>query len=72
MWLVKDPSAIAREVAAHPAAVRIFIGLCGWSMKQMESETARRLWIVSDASAASAFDPEPKTLWARLNERFAR
>ena len=68
LWLLPDKEAI--EVAlASGNPVRVYVGQCGWSTRQIETEIARGLWVVSPGDADLVFDPAPDTLWKRLSAR---
>lgn len=46
---------------------RVFQGYAGWKPGQLQREIAAGLWTLRPGSAALIFDPDPATLWARLN-----
>ncbi len=52
--------------ATDPAALRIYLGYCGWTRPQLEQEVRLGGWYVFDRSEALVFDKEPATLWSRL------
>lgn len=65
VYAVTDRSAVSDIVQSH-AKARIFAGNCGWTVEQIASEVHRGLWRVRPATAALVFDPDPRTMWARL------
>ncbi|MBN9658197.1 MAG: YqgE/AlgH family protein [Acidobacteria bacterium] len=63
--LLEDVYLINR--AQPPSAqVRPFAGYTGWSSSQLKAEVRQGLWRVIPGKAAFLFDPEPRTLWRRL------
>jgi putative AlgH/UPF0301 family transcriptional regulator len=58
-----------RDVVARaslPPRSRIYLGTCGWTMRQLESELRRGYWRVVPGRSAVIFDPDALTLWERL------
>ena len=72
IWLIADQEAIARIFSRSKQPARVYIGQCGWSVQQMQSEIARKLWTVSLADADVVFDGHTQTLWTRLSLRVRR
>ena len=68
VYLIADKPHMRAEIAAGtPAAsFRVYLGVCGWSAGQLESEIKRGLWRTVTGSADLVFDAKPDTLWARL------
>jgi putative transcriptional regulator len=52
--------------ASLPPGSRIYLGTCGWTMRQLESELRRGYWRVVPGRSAAVFDPDALTLWERL------
>ena len=48
---------------------RIFAGYSGWGPGQLEEELAEDAWLVTDATEADVFTPEPERLWERVVRR---
>jgi putative transcriptional regulator len=72
IWLIADQNAITRVFSDGKQPARIYIGQCGWSVQQMQSEISRKLWAVSLADADVVFDGHTQTLWTRLSLRVSR
>jgi putative transcriptional regulator len=72
IWLIADQDAITRVFSDGKQPARIYIGQCGWSVQQMQSEISRKLWTVSPADADVVFDGHTQTLWTRLSLRVGR
>jgi putative transcriptional regulator len=67
VWLVAEESAVRDAIAAQAANVRVFLGLCGWSVPQLDDEIHRRgAWTIREGTAGLVFDDDVKTLWNRL------
>ena len=48
---------------------RIFAGYSGWGPGQLEDELAEDAWLVTGATEADVFSPEPERLWERVVRR---
>jgi putative transcriptional regulator len=48
---------------------RIFAGYSGWGPGQLEDELAEDAWLVTEATGADVFTPEPERLWERVVRR---
>jgi len=48
---------------------RIFAGYSGWGPGQLEDELADDAWLVTEATEADVFTPEPERLWERVVRR---
>jgi putative transcriptional regulator len=72
IWLIADQDAITRVFSGGKQPARVYIGQCGWSVQQMQSEISRKLWAVSLADADVVFDGHTQTLWTRLSLRVSR
>jgi putative transcriptional regulator len=57
---------------AKPDSFRLYLGYSGWGAGQLEREMSLGLWRVIPGDAQIVFDPDPDTLWERLNARFKR
>jgi putative transcriptional regulator len=51
------------------ASLRVFAGYAGWSVGQLAQELRQGMWLTVSAEASDPFDPDPKTLWARVLRR---
>jgi putative transcriptional regulator len=71
VFLVAAKTALEKALAqpANPAAIRVYLGYCGWGPHQLENEMRLKAWYIFDPSESLAFDKEPKTLWTRLVEK---
>jgi len=71
VYLVSTGTLLEKTLAKRPdpADFRVYLGYCGWSPGQLESETSQGFWRVLSGSADIIFDSEPETLWSRLIER---
>jgi putative transcriptional regulator len=49
--------------------VRVFVGYCGWTSRQLENEVRLGGWYIFERSAETVFDAKPETLWSRLIAR---
>jgi putative transcriptional regulator len=72
IWLVADQAAMTRVFSDGKQPARVYIGQCGWTTQQMQSEISRKLWAVSLADADVVFDGHTATLWRRLSSRVSR
>jgi putative transcriptional regulator len=72
IWLIADQDALTRVFADGKQPARIYIGQCGWSVPQVQSEISRKLWAVSLADADVVFDGHTQTLWTRLSLQVRR
>jgi len=72
IWLVADQAAMTRAFSDGKQPARVYIGQCGWSVQQLQSEISRKLWTVSLADADVVFDRHTETLWTRLSLRVRR
>lgn len=67
VWLVAEESAVRGAITTQGANARVFVGLCGWSVPQLDDEIRRRgAWTIVQGSARLVFDDDVKTLWIRL------
>lgn len=55
--------------ASKAGDVRLYIGYCGWTSEQLESEVKIGAWYIFDRSEDDVFDAKPETLWSRLIAR---
>jgi putative AlgH/UPF0301 family transcriptional regulator len=71
VYMVSTGALLEKTLAKRPdpADFRVYLGYCGWSPGQLESETRQGFWRVLSGSADIIFDSEPETLWSRLIER---
>jgi len=46
--------------------LKLFAGYAGWSAGQLDSEMARKDWLVHPASLELIFTPEPEKLWRSI------
>ena len=67
-YLITRKTQLDKSVAAKPdpRRFRAFMGYSGWGAGQLEAEMATGSWYVFPASAKTAFDPAPATVWERL------
>lgn len=72
LWLVPEQADIRDALGRWRERVRVYIGLCGWTQKQLRGEIDRGLWRMSPADADIVFDSRVETLWQRLAARTAR
>ena len=47
--------------------VRFYLGFAGWGPGQLEAEMDAGAWRVTSGNGDKVFDPEPDTLWDRMN-----
>ncbi len=66
IYLVSDRTQLKKIAAAEPASVRVYVGLCGWSVAQLRNELGNGLWSVVPANPRTIFDKQPASLWFRL------
>jgi putative transcriptional regulator len=68
IYLVTRKTQLDKAVAAQPdpRRFRAFMGYSGWGAGQLEAEMETGSWYVFPASAATAFDPAPTSVWNRL------
>jgi putative transcriptional regulator len=57
------------EGAPDPSALRVYAGYCGWGPHQLENEMRLGGWFIFDRSEDLTFDPNPATLWTRLEKK---
>jgi putative transcriptional regulator len=71
VYMVSTAALLEKTLAKRPdpADFRVYLGYCGWSPGQLESETSQGYWRVLSGSADIIFDSEPETLWSRLIEQ---
>ncbi len=68
LYLISDAAFIARSKL--PQRFRIYVGTCGWTMEQLETELRAGYWRVLPGRASLVFDSHPETLWDRLVDSF--
>jgi putative transcriptional regulator len=59
----------ALKASKGPEDLRIYLGYCGWSFRQLQNEVRLGSWYIFDRGPLFAFDSAPSTLWQRLIER---
>lgn len=71
VYMVSTGTLLEKTLAKRPdpADFRVYLGYCGWSRGQLESEISQGYWRVLSGSADIVFDSEPETPWSRLIER---
>lgn len=71
LYFIQSKSALEKALGgpSNPNGLRIYIGYCGWSPHQLESEVRLGSWYIFNRNAALAFDAKPETLWSRLVSR---
>jgi putative transcriptional regulator len=71
VYLVLKKSELQRELVAGKGSseLRIYLGYCGWSRRQLETEVKQGGWYIFDGSAGLVFDSNPSTLWSRMITR---
>lgn len=52
---------------ADPSKFRLYLGYAGWAPGQLQMEIRIGAWHVQSGTSKIIFDPEPDTLWSRLN-----
>ena len=52
-----------------PEEIILFFGYAGWSPNQLESELARKDWLIVPADRSFLFAPDIKSLWNRARAR---
>ncbi len=62
-----DPRELSRLVRRDSQPLRLIVGYAGWAPIQLESELARRDWMVVPATAETIFSTDD-SLWARLTK----
>ena len=55
------------ESQADSTRFRLYLGYAGWAPGQLEAEFRVGAWMMIRGTAKLVFDPEPDTLWTRLN-----
>ncbi len=68
---ISTKAAIEKALAgpANPGGLRVYAGYCGWGPHQLENEMRLGGWYIFDRSEDLTFDPDPATLWARLEKK---
>jgi putative transcriptional regulator len=68
---VSNKAAMERALkgSSDPKGLRVYAGYCGWGPRQLESEMRLGGWYIFDRSEDLTFDPEPGTLWSRLEKK---
>jgi putative transcriptional regulator len=68
LYFIDRKSALEKALggSSNPNGLRIYIGYCGWSPRQLENEVRLGSWYIFNRNAALAFDAKPETLWSRL------
>jgi putative transcriptional regulator len=70
IYLISGRALLEKTAAeAPPGAFHAFLGYAGWSAGQLEHEIALGGWHVLPADAATVFDPDPDSVWEKLNRR---
>lgn len=71
VYLLADKDLIRKRVQAGKdlASFCIYRGYAGWGPDQLDREVAAGAWTILPFQSDTIFDPEPATLWDRLNER---
>jgi len=52
-----------------PEDIRVYLGYCGWTIRQLQNEVKLGSWYIFDRGETFAFDTTPSTLWQRLIDR---
>jgi len=68
---ITDKDLLEETVTAGkpPSIFRVYIGYTGWTAPQLQNEVERGFWHVLAGSSSIVFDPNPETLWTRLNRK---
>ncbi len=68
VYLVLTRAVLEQQIAARrePDVFHIYLGYSGWTSDQMRREVELGAWFVFPADAATVFDGDPDTLWARM------
>ncbi len=71
VYMVSSKALLEKTIAAGAGAdtLRLYLGYCGWSAGQLESEVEAGVWEILPGDAAWVFDRDPASLWLRLIER---
>jgi putative AlgH/UPF0301 family transcriptional regulator len=59
----------ALKTSKGPDDLRIYLGYCGWTFRQLQNEVKLGSWYIFDRGELFAFDSTPSTLWKRLIDR---
>jgi putative AlgH/UPF0301 family transcriptional regulator len=71
VYLISDKDLLEKTLAdkAEPTVFHVFLGYAGWGPGQLEHEMDLGAWHILPADAASVFDADPESVWARLIRR---
>lgn len=71
VYLVSKKVELEKALVAGKGSreLRIYLGYCGWSRGQLESEVNQGGWYIFDGSEGLVFDSNPSTLWSRMIAR---
>lgn len=68
--MIPGKPALRKVLAAGtPGSYRIYVGYAGWGPEQLDDEIEAGAWQVVPGNHNLIFDPDPDTLWSRLNTR---
>jgi putative AlgH/UPF0301 family transcriptional regulator len=65
--MISNRTALDKTIALgmHSSMFHVYLGYAGWTPQQLQGEVELGAWFVFPANAATIFDPDPETLWAR-------
>jgi len=68
IFLVSSKAALEQTFSSSTESdkVHVYVGYSGWTAPQLENELNLGAWYIFSGSAASVFDSDPDSLWARL------
>jgi putative transcriptional regulator len=68
IYFISTKTALEKALgsASNPSGLRIYLGYCGWSPRQLDNEVREGRWYIFNRGEVLAFDAKPATLWTRL------
>jgi putative transcriptional regulator len=71
VYLISSKDLLEKALAekVEPSGFHVYLGYAGWGPGQLEREVEVGAWHIMPPDAASVFDAEPDSVWARLIRR---